>query len=99
MTTAPTTPAAPAAPPSQQRKLDAQARQALSARLKPLKQALQQAEARMAAIDTERTALEARLSAGLPPAEIAEAGRRLQTLGALEERWLELGAEIESQSA
>ena len=48
----------------------------------------------MAAIDKEKTALEELLSSPIPPAEIAEAGRRLKVLSdevaRLEERWLEL---------
>ena len=75
-------------------------RQQLATRLKPLKKELEQAERRMAALEDEKLQLEARLSTMLPPAEIADAGRRLKAvsdeLGELEERWLELSGEIES---
>jgi ATP-binding cassette subfamily F protein 3 len=77
-----------------QRKHDAQKRQQLAAQTRPLKRELEQNEQRMAQIESEKTQLEARLSTPLPPAEIAEAGRRLKALAdevaTLEERWLEL---------
>ena len=77
-----------------QRKLDAQRRQQQAAQTRPLKKELEQNEQRMAAIDQEKTALEELLSSPIPPAEIAEAGRRLKALSdevaRLEERWLEL---------
>nr|WP_205964829.1 ATP-binding cassette domain-containing protein [Ramlibacter agri] len=89
--------------PQEQRKLLAQQRQALQARLKPLKKELQQAELRMATLEPEKVALEARLATPLPPAEIADAGRRLKAIGdeleTLEERWLELSGEIEAAEA
>jgi ATP-binding cassette subfamily F protein 3 len=79
---------------AEQRKLDAQKRQQLAAQTRPLKRELEQNEQRMASIEAEKTQLEQQLSAPLPPAEIAEAGRRLKALSdevsALEERWLEL---------
>jgi ATP-binding cassette subfamily F protein 3 len=85
------------------RKAQAQQRQQLSARLKPLRRELEQAEQRIAALEQEKSGLEARLSTSLPPAEIAEAGRRLKAvteeLGSLEERWLELSGDIEAAAA
>jgi ATP-binding cassette subfamily F protein 3 len=99
------TPAAdgPRRTPQEQRKLQAQQRQQLSTRLKPLKKELEQAEKRMAALEGEKSQLEARLAAALPPAEIADAGRRLKAVGeelaALEERWLEVSGEIEAAEA
>ena len=79
---------------AEQRKLDAQKRQQLAAQTRPLKRELEQNEQRMASIEAEKTQLEQQLSSPLPPAEIAEAGRRLKALSdevsALEERWLEL---------
>jgi ATP-binding cassette subfamily F protein 3 len=94
---------APTAAPQQQRKADAQQRQQLAARTKPLKKELEQAEARMAQLQAGKQALEARLATALPPAELAEAGRRLKAandeLQALEERWLGLSAEIEALEA
>lgn len=86
--------------PAEQRKLQAAQRQQLATRLKPLKKELEQAERRIAALEAEKTALETKLSTPLPPAEIAEAGRRLKAvtdeLGTLEERWLEISGEIET---
>jgi ATP-binding cassette subfamily F protein 3 len=79
---------------AEQRKLDAQKRQQLAAQTRPLKRELEQNEQRMASIEAEKTQLEQQLSTPLPPAEIAEAGRRLKALSdevsQLEERWLEL---------
>jgi ATP-binding cassette subfamily F protein 3 len=86
--------------PQEQRKAQALQRQQLATRLRPLKKELEQAERRMAALESEKGELEARLSGAMPPAEIAEAGRRLKTvtdeLTQLEERWLELSGEIEA---
>jgi len=95
--------AEPRLTPQEQRKAQAMQRQQLATRLKPLKQELQQAERRMAALEAEKVELEARLSTPLAPADIAEAGRRLKAvteeLHALEERWLELSGEIEAAEA
>jgi ATP-binding cassette subfamily F protein 3 len=99
---------APAAPveargtPQEQRKVQAAQRQQLATRLKPLKKELEQAERRIAALESDKGTLEAKLSTALPPAEIAEAGRRLKAvsdeLASLEERWLELSGEIEAEA-
>jgi len=95
--------AAPAPAPAQQAGAAPQRRQQLAGQLKPLKRELDQADQRMAALNAEKAALETRLSAGLPPAEIADAGRRLKAVDAelhkLEERWLELTEQIEAASA
>ncbi len=89
--------------PQEQRKQQALQRQQLANRLKPLKKELEQAERRIAALEAEKSQLEQRLSSVLPPAEIAEAGRRLkgvtEELAALEERWLALSGEIEAAEA
>jgi len=89
--------------PQAQRKQDAQQRQQLATRLKPIKRELEQAEQRMAQLHKEQAALEARLATALPPAEIAQAGQRLKAvtgeLGALEERWLALSGDLESAEA
>jgi ATP-binding cassette subfamily F protein 3 len=54
----------------------------------------------MAVIDKEKQALEQQLSTPLPPADIAEAGRRLKALGdemaALEERWMVLSEQLQA---
>jgi ATP-binding cassette subfamily F protein 3 len=101
--TAPPATSEPRLNPQEQRRVQAQQRQQLAARLKPLKQELEQAERRMAALEQEKSGLESRLATVLPPAEIAEAGRRLKAvtdeLGALEERWLELSGAIEAAEA
>lgn len=95
--------AEPRVSPQEQRKLQAQQRQQLATRLKPLKKEREQAEQRMAALESEKSQLEARLATALPPAEIADAGRRLKAvgdeLGLLEERWLALSGEIEAAEA
>jgi ATP-binding cassette subfamily F protein 3 len=95
-------PEAPRGNPLDQRKAQAQQRQQLAARLKPLKKDLEQAEKRIAQLEAEKAAIEQKLSAALLPAEIAEAGKRLKAvtdeLGALEERWLALSGDIEAAS-
>jgi ATP-binding cassette, subfamily F, member 3 len=83
-----------------QRKQDAEQRQQLATRVKPLKRELQQAEQRMAELQSEKASLEARLATPLAPAEIAKAGQRLKTvadeLQAVEERWLALSGDLEA---
>ena len=86
--------------PAEQRRLDAQRRQQLAEKTKPLKRALEQAERRMQQLGDERGALEQRLAAPLAPPDIADAGRRLKAVGdelaALEDEWLRLSGEIEA---
>ena len=93
-------PALAAASPQEQRKSDAQQRQQLAARLKPLRKELEQADQRMAQLSQDRAALEARLSSQLAPAELAQAGKKLKSvndeLASLEERWLALSGQIEA---
>jgi ATP-binding cassette subfamily F protein 3 len=95
------TAAAAAAPPA--KAASAQDRQQRSDQLKPIKREIAQVDERLAAAGAERTALEARLAQPLPPAEIAEAGKRLKTLndeiGRLEERWLALSDQLEALAA
>ncbi|MDO5625516.1 MAG: ATP-binding cassette domain-containing protein [Pseudomonadota bacterium] len=92
-------PPSPALPPAEQRRLDAQRRQQLAEKTRPLKRALAQAEAHMATLQAEQTALHARMSEALPPPELADAGRRLKAvddeLAEVEERWLNLTGELE----
>src|SRR3990167_6322139 len=87
----------------EQRKLDAQARQQQAQRLRPLKNELEQIDRRLAELSKERAGLEERLTQPLPPAEIADCGRRLKAASdataELEERWLELSAQIEGATA
>jgi ATP-binding cassette subfamily F protein 3 len=86
--------------PAEQRKLDAQQRQNLSARLKPLRKRLELAELHIATLQQEKTAIEARLSQPLAAAEIADAGRRLKSvhdeIAKLEESWLDLSEQIDA---
>ena len=93
----------PARDGREQRKLDAQTRQQLAEKTRPLKKELEQIDKRLAALSAERTALEQKLTGTLPPAEIAECGRRLKAgndeTEKLEERWLEISSELEEISA
>lgn len=103
-TKAPPVTAAPAPAPTassrEQRQQEAQERQQRLERQKPIKRELAKAETRLAAASTERSQLEARLTQPLPPAEIAEAGKRLKALSdeidELEELWLRLTDELEA---
>jgi ATP-binding cassette, subfamily F, member 3 len=106
----PAAPAAPAprgasaAPKRDDRKHAGQARSVLANKTRPLRNEVQQIDARLAALAAERSDLEARLERGkLPPAELADIGRRLNHGAAevvvLEERWLALQGEIEKLTA
>jgi ATP-binding cassette subfamily F protein 3 len=81
-------------------KQDAEARQQRANRLKPLKRELEAAETSLAQLNTEKSALEARMSTPLPAADIADCGKRLKALAdelqSLEERWLALSDELEA---
>ncbi len=87
----------------EQRKQDAQERQQRSEQAKPLKKEIAKIDERMTAASTERSTLEAKLAEPLPPAEIAEAGKRLKALNdeiaQLEERWLALSDQLEALAA
>jgi ATP-binding cassette subfamily F protein 3 len=91
--------AKPSVDAKEQRKLDAQARQQLAERTRPLKRELEQIDQRLSALVAERADLEQRLTQPLPPAEIADLGRRLKAghdeTARLEERWLEISSELE----
>ena len=91
---------APAVGGAQQRKLDAQARQALLEKTRPLKKELEQVDKRMAQLTTEKAALEHDLTQPMPPADIAQNGKRLKAatdeIATLEERWLELSSALEA---
>ncbi|WP_017759895.1 ABC-F family ATP-binding cassette domain-containing protein [Pseudacidovorax intermedius] len=93
------TSAAPAVDGRTQRQNDARERQRLAEQSRPLRKELASLDQRMAQANAEKSALEARLASPLPPAEIAEAGKRLKQLGdeieAMEERWLELSEALE----
>jgi ATP-binding cassette subfamily F protein 3 len=96
---------APAAPSAREdRKRAAQARAELANRTRPLRTEVQRIDARLDRLAAERAEIEGRLAVGsMPGAEIAEAGRRLNHVAAevamLEERWLELHAQIDAIQA
>lgn len=104
---APAAPVASAAPPvrdaREQRKLDAQTRQQLAEKTRPLKKEIERIDQRLATLASEKQALEERLTQPLPPSDIADCGRRLKTVGdeidALEEKWLEASAQMEAMAA
>jgi ATP-binding cassette subfamily F protein 3 len=102
---APVTPApAPATAPRDDRKADKLARAKLAERTRPLRIELARIDERLAKLGAERGEAEAALAAGtLDAAAIGDAGRRLAHIAAevamLEERWLELGAELEALNA
>jgi ATP-binding cassette subfamily F protein 3 len=77
-----------------QRKEDAQLRKDINEKKRPLKKEFDGVEKTMATLESEKTALHDKLATPLPPAEIAEAGKRLKAvedeLAELEVRWLEL---------
>jgi ATP-binding cassette subfamily F protein 3 len=87
----------------EQRRQDAQARQALAQKLRPLKQELERIDRRLAELAQEHQTLEQRLTEPLAPADIADCGRRLKAASdetaTLEERWLELSTELDGASA
>ncbi|MGI9218226.1 MAG: ribosomal protection-like ABC-F family protein [Hydrogenophaga sp.] len=95
---------APAASRSpEQRKLDAQRRQQRAEQLRPLKKELEQAEKRMASLNAEMQVLEETLSQPASAATLADTGRRLKAvneeLDTLEQRWLELGEQLEAATS
>jgi len=77
-----------------QRKEDAQLRKEINEKKRPLKKEFDAVEKNMATLEAEKTALHDKLATPLPPADIAEAGKRLKAvedeLATLEMRWLEL---------
>ncbi|HET9208268.1 MAG TPA: ATP-binding cassette domain-containing protein [Burkholderiaceae bacterium] len=84
-----------------ERKQQAQSRAQLANRTRPLRMEIQQIDARLEKLGAEKAELEAALVDGnVTPDAMAETGRRLNHIAAetamLEERWLELHAEIES---
>ncbi len=97
-------PSAASAPRSgarDERKQGAQTRSQIANRTRPMRTELQQIDARLAKLGSERTALEAQLATpGLRGSVMAEAGRQLNhavaEIAQLEERWLELQGEIEA---
>ena len=86
-----------------QRKQDAQSRQGQQEKTRPLKKELEQIDKRMTELQTTKTTLEERLTQPMPPAEIADNGKRLKAatdeIAKLEERWLEVSSELETLTA
>ena len=72
----------------------------LSDAARKLKKEIQAVEARMQVLNTEGAALEVRLAAQPPSAEIADLGKRLKSVGDeikdLEDRWLTLSSQLEA---
>ena len=83
-----------------QRKQDAQSRQGQQEKTRPLKKELEQIDKRMTELQTTKNTLEERLTQPMPPAEIADSGKRLKAatdeIATLEERWLELSSALEA---
>jgi ATP-binding cassette subfamily F protein 3 len=86
-----------------QRKEDAQQRKDINEKKRPLKKEMDGVEKIMANLESEKTALHDKLTNPLPPADIAEAGKRLKAvedeLAGLELRWLELTEAMEAIEA
>jgi ATP-binding cassette, subfamily F, member 3 len=87
-----------------ERKQQAQTRAQLANRTRPLRVEIQHIDSRLEKLGAEKAALESALVAGTVAADaMAETGRRLNHVAAetavLEQRWLELHAEIESLAA
>ncbi|MCW5659376.1 MAG: ATP-binding cassette domain-containing protein [Burkholderiaceae bacterium] len=87
-----------------ERKQLAQSRAQLANRTRPLRMEIQQIDGRLEKLGAEKAELEAALVAGTVTAsQMADTGRRLNHIAAetamLEERWLELHAEIEAITA
>jgi ATP-binding cassette subfamily F protein 3 len=84
----------------EQRKEDAQLRKEINEKKRPLKKELEAVEKSMAALEAEKQSLHDKLATPLPPADIAEAGKRLKVvedeLAALEMRWLELNEAMDA---
>ena len=84
---------------SEQRKIDARARQQLSEATRPLRKELEKIDSKMQALNLEKTSLQALLTITKAPAEIAQTGKRLKAiendLDTMEERWLALTEQIE----
>ncbi|HEY6512860.1 MAG TPA: ATP-binding cassette domain-containing protein [Burkholderiaceae bacterium] len=98
------TPQAAGANRRDERKQQAQSRSQLANRTRPLRLEIQQIDGRLEKLGAEKAEIEATLVAGtLAGPDIAEAGRRLNHIAAetamIEERWLELHAQIEALAA
>jgi ATP-binding cassette subfamily F protein 3 len=92
-------PVKPVATSSAQRKIDAQRRQELNAKTKPIKKLIEQADKKMATLNAEKAEIEGRLCTQIAPDEMATLGQKLkkiiEELETLEMQWLEWAAEVE----
>lgn len=87
--------------PAEQRRQQAQKRQALQQLLKPMQKQLEQTETEMTALQTEQADLHQKLNDNLVSAQdMAGLGKRLREiedrLSSCEEKWLELSEQIEA---
>ena len=87
----------------EQKRVDAQRRQQLAEKAKPLKKELEQTEKRMAQLAQDKARLEAAMGQPLSPADLAKNGKQLKAVNdeneTLEARWLELTEAIEAVNA
>ena len=101
--------AAPVAAPApaarrEDRKADAQARQAKSDELKPLRKELNRIDNRLGVLFAERDQLEAGFAdAGMTPAQLADSGKQLKRITdeitLLEGQWLDLSTQLDALAA
>jgi ATP-binding cassette subfamily F protein 3 len=95
-----TSPAGTAVSSRDQRREDAQRRQQLLEKKRPLKKELTDVEKGLGELEAEKNELHAQLMTALPPDAIAQAGRRLKevedALETLEMRWLELSETLQA---
>ncbi len=86
----------------EQKRAEAQRRQQMAEKTKPLKKELDQNEKRMAQLAQEKSSLESAMAEPHNQSDMADMGRRLKALGdetdMLEARWLELHEAIEELS-
>lgn len=92
-------PVKPVATSSAQRKIDAQRRQELNVKTKPIKKLIEQADKKMVALNAEKAEIEGRLCTQITPEEMATLGQKLkkiiEELEILEMQWLEWASEVE----
>jgi ATP-binding cassette, subfamily F, member 3 len=88
--------------PRDQRKQEAQQRQQMTQATKGLRNEISQIDKQLAALQSEKAALEQELAQNPPPTRIAQAGKRLKACldetEQLEQRWLELSEQVENFS-
>jgi ATP-binding cassette subfamily F protein 3 len=84
---------------AEQKKEDAVLRQQKSALTKPLKKSIEKADGQMLQLQSEKAALEEKLTQALLPADIAETGKQLKSVNKaledLEAQWLAWSEELE----